>query len=116
MGHLPWLITHRLSCTKTCDSAPYKGTGPDLWDKERQDFKKFNEEFRPDGHLKPKWKREYTSGAILEHLSGNPDNPFWTIQATPDVVDGHSGIFRPVFLDFLRQVCDDRLQSIARAE
>jgi Alpha/beta hydrolase family len=31
MGHLPWLITHRLSCTKTDDSAPYKGTGPDLW-------------------------------------------------------------------------------------
>jgi hypothetical protein len=30
----------------------------------------------------------------------------------PEVVDGHNGIFRPVFLDFLRQICDDRLRHI----
>ena len=98
-----------MSCAKTCD-------GPDIWDEEREAFDKFNKKWRPNGHLKANWKREYTNGAILEHLSGCADNPFWTIQATPDVVDGHSGIFRPVFLDFLRQVCDDRLRFIARAE
>jgi len=62
------------------------------------------------GHLLKGWKRTYTLGAILEHVGGNPDNPFWTIEATLEVVDGHNEIFRPVFLDFLRQVCDDRLQ------
>jgi len=115
MGHLPWLITHRLSCPKTGQSAhqPYEGKGVD-WNKERQAFNEFNQRFRRDGHLEKNWKRTYSSGAILEHIRGNPDNPFWTIQATPEVVDGHGGIYRPVFLDFLRQVVDDRLQPIAR--
>jgi hypothetical protein len=117
MGHLPWLTTHRLSCPKTDASAhqAYKGMGPDKpdWDKERQAFAEFNQEFRPYGHLQKNWKRTYSSGAILEHVRGNPDNPFWTIQAGPEVVDGHNGIFGKVFLDFLRQVCDDRLQPIA---
>jgi pimeloyl-ACP methyl ester carboxylesterase len=117
VGHLPWLTTHRLSCPKTDESThqAYKGMGPDKpdWDKERQAFDEFNQTFRPNGRLREKWKRTYSSGAILEHLHGNPDNPFWTIEAAPEVVDGHNGIFGKVFSDFLRQVCDDRLQSIA---
>jgi len=114
IGHLPWLSTHRLSCVKTEESAhqAYKGKGPPDWRKERRDFDEFNQKFRPNGHLQKNWKRTFSSGAILEHVRGNPDSPFWTIQATPEVVDGHNGIFRPVFLDFLRQVCDDRLQHI----
>jgi hypothetical protein len=82
------------------------------WVKERQDFEEFNQKFRPDGCLQKNWKRTYSSGAILEHVRGNPNNPFWTIQAAPEVVDGHNGIFGNVFLDFLRQVSDDRLQPI----
>jgi len=119
VGHLPWLTTHRLSGPKTDDSAHqayevYEGLGPYKpdWDKERQAFNEFNQKFRPDGHLQKNWKRTYSSGAMLEHVNGNPDNPFWTIEAAPEVVDGHSGIFNPVFLDFLRQVCDDRLEPI----
>jgi hypothetical protein len=54
----------------------------------------------------------YTEGAILKHVAGDPDNPFWIVEAMPEVVDGHNGIFRPVFLDFLRQICDDRLRHI----
>jgi hypothetical protein len=83
------------------------------WDKERQAFNEFNQKFRPDGHLQKNWKRTYSSGAILEHVRGNPNNPFWTTQATPEIVDGHNGICGKVFLNFLRQVCDDRLQPIA---
>jgi hypothetical protein len=114
IGHLPWLSTHRLSCLRTEQSAHqvYKGMGSTDWRKERRDFDEFNQKFRPDGHLQKNWKRTFTSGAILEHVRGDPDCPFWTIQATPEVVDGHNGIFRPVFLDFLRQVSDDRLQHI----
>jgi pimeloyl-ACP methyl ester carboxylesterase len=117
MGHLQWLITHKLSCPKTQESAhqPYKGEGRVRlnWDEEEKDFNKFNQRFRADGHLQENWKRTYSSGAVLEHVCGDPDNPFWTIEATPEVVDGHSDIYRPVFLDFLRQVCDDRLRPIA---
>lgn len=114
IGHLPWLLTHRLSCAKTEESAhqAYKGKGLIDWRKERQDFDEFNQKYRRDGHLQNNWKRTFTSGAILEHVRGNPDCPFWMIQATPEVVDGHNGIFRPVFLDFLRQLCDDRLHHI----
>ena len=114
IGHLPWLSTHRVSCSRTEQSAhqAYKGMGSTDWRRERQDFDQFNQKFRPDGHLQKNWKRMFTSGAILEHIRGNPDSPFWIIQATPEVVDGHNGIFRPVFLDFLRQLCDDRLQHI----
>jgi pimeloyl-ACP methyl ester carboxylesterase len=117
VGHLPWLTTHRLSCPNRDESThqAYEGMGPAKpdWDKERQAFIEFNQKFRPNGHLQKNWKRTYSSGAILEHLYGNPDIPFWTIEAAPEVVDGHNGIFGKVFLDFLRQVCDDRLQSIA---
>jgi pimeloyl-ACP methyl ester carboxylesterase len=117
VGHLRWLITHRLSSVKMEGSAhqAYKGKGAYTldWDQEREAFQAFNRKFRTDGHLQKNWKRTYTSGAVLEHVRGNPDNPFWIIQATPEVVDGHNGIFRPVFLDFLRQVCDDRLEPVA---
>jgi hypothetical protein len=34
------------------------------------------------------------------------------VEVGPEVIDGHNGIFRPVFLDFLRQLCDDRLRHI----
>jgi len=115
MGHLDWLTTHCLSCEKT-EELPYqayKGKGPPDWKKERQAFDEFNREYRPDGHLREKWKRTYTSGAVLKHVGGDPDNPFWTIRADSTVVEGHNGICRPVFMDFLRQVCDDRLQPIA---
>jgi hypothetical protein len=72
--------------------------------------------FRRGGHLQKNWKRTYSNRATLEHVRGNPDNPFWTIQATPEVVDGHNGIFGNVFLNVLRQVCDDRLQLIASSQ
>lgn len=116
VGHLPWLTTHKLSCAKTDEPAhqAYKGMGsnkPD-WHQERKAFDEFNQECRHGGHLQKNWKRTYSSGAILEHVRGNPDIPFWTIEATPDVVDGHSGIFKKVFMDFLRQVCDDRLHTL----
>jgi pimeloyl-ACP methyl ester carboxylesterase len=106
MGHLPWLTTHRLSC-------PVKDESAHDWDNERQAFDEFNREFRPGGYLRENWKRTYSSGVILEHVRGNPNNPFWTIEAAPEVVNGHNGIFEKVFLDFLPQVCDDRLQPIA---
>jgi hypothetical protein len=122
IGHLEWLTTHRLSCSKkeAEQSAyqAYKGKGPDHpdWNTERQAFHEFNRECRPDGHLQPGWKRIYAGGAILEHCNGHPDNPFWTIEAKPEIVYGHNGIFRPVFVNFLRQVLEDRLQPISASK
>ena len=100
VGHLPWLRTHRLSAplqpkTPGAAAAPLGATLG-----------------APTDRAGRGWQRSYTRGALLEHLAGNPDNPFWIVEATPEVIDGHDGIFRPVFLDFLRQLCDDRLRHI----
>ena len=32
--------------------------------------------------------------------------------AAKEVIDGHNGIFRPIFLNFLRQLCDDRVRRV----
>jgi hypothetical protein len=120
VGHLPWFMTHRLSAGTPETSAHQvyqgralsKGSVLSDFDTEGRDFDAFNNQFRRNGHLMPGWNRTYTNGAHLEHVAGDPDNPFWIIRATPEVVDGHNGIFRPVFLDFLRQLCDDRLRHI----
>jgi hypothetical protein len=45
-----------------------------------------------------------TLGASLEHVTGDPGNPFWVVEASREVIDGHNGIFGLVFLGFLRQV------------
>jgi hypothetical protein len=117
-GHLAWLRTHRLSAptktgkgSKTAEQA-YTGSGPPDRDAEARAFEEFTRKYRPKGHLTANWRRAYTRGALLEHLAGNPDNPFWIVEATPEVIDGHNGIFQPVFLDFLRQLSDDRLRHI----
>jgi hypothetical protein len=118
VGHLTWLRTHRLSAparpkipVKAAERA-YAGSGRPDRDAETHAFEEFTRKYRPDGHLKPGWRRVYTRGAVLEHLAGDPDNPFWIVEATPEVIDGHNGIFRSVFLDFLRQLSDDRLRHI----
>jgi hypothetical protein len=121
VGHLPWLRTHRLSAsakpkeTATTAEQAYTGSGPPDRDAEKRSLEEFTRKYRPNGHLTPGWQRCYTRGALLEHLAGNPDNPFWIVEVTPEVIDGHNGIFRPVFLDFLRQLCDDRLRHIETA-
>jgi hypothetical protein len=117
-GHLPWLRTHRLSAptkangrSKAAEQA-YNGSGPPDGNAEARAFEEFTREYRPNGHLTANWRRLYTRGALLEHLAGDPDNPFWIVEATPEVIDGHNGIFRSVFLDFLRQLSDDRLRHV----
>jgi hypothetical protein len=116
IGHLRWLTTHRLGALESQETSPhqaYEGRRVRSdFDAEELAFDTFNKEWRRDGHLMRGWKRTYTEGAILEHVGGNPDNPFWLVEATPEVVDGHNGIFRPIFLDFLRQLCDDRLRHV----
>jgi hypothetical protein len=94
IGHLRWLITHRLSAAGSPESSPhqaYEGRVSSNFDNEELAFDTFNKQFRRDGHLMSGWKRTYPEGALLEQVAGNPDNPFWTVEATPEVVDGHNG-------------------------
>ncbi|MER9216158.1 hypothetical protein NKI54_29715 [Mesorhizobium sp. M0663] len=115
IGHIKWLRTHRLTAPVQPAAAPatakYEGRkeGPDLA-KENADFTVFNEQWRRDGVLQEHWERTYSDGAHLQHVAGDASNPFWIVEASKEVVDGHNGIFRPVFLDFLRQLADDRMR------
>lgn len=113
VGHLPWLTTHRLTAPDGANAklseAIAKGWQPSFAEEDRA-FEAFNETWRSEGSLKSGWCREYTSGASLTHVDGHPDNPFWVVEASREVINGHNGIFCPVFLGFLRQVCDDRVR------
>ncbi|WOJ90615.1 hypothetical protein RZS28_04800 [Methylocapsa polymorpha] len=40
-------------------------------------------------------------------------SPFWVVQATPDVINGHNDIFRPVFLEFLARLLGLHVQESA---
>lgn len=109
IGHLPWLTTHRLTAASTNAAERMAGA---VYDKETADFKTFNDRHRTDGRLECGWTRLYTSGAKLAHVQGDPQNPFWVVETAPEVIDGHSGIFMPIFTHFLGQLVDDRMRPV----
>jgi hypothetical protein len=115
MGHLAWLVTHELEAQNTVVPQAqhvYRRGRTRSYQDEEVDFAQFNQQFRPGGHLSKGWVREYSSGARLRHVQGDPDNPFWNVIATPEIVDGHNGISKHIFIDCLRQLCDDRLRRV----
>ena len=105
IGHLSWLRTHRL-CLGNDDAGALSQASAQL------DFQTFNGRFRSGGRLARGWHRRYKSGAELKHVAGDPNNPFWIVEATPEVINGHGGIFQPVFVDFLAQFIEDRLTPL----
>lgn len=118
MGHMPKLKTHHLSANEHGRSRErqkhhYEAprVTPDQIMEEGEEFRAFNRQYRPEGHLQNGWKRTYTAGAVLQHVAEDPDIPYWVVSATSDVVNGHNGIFKHVFLDFIRQLVDDRLRE-----
>lgn len=131
MGHVPWMRTHELSAPGLrAGQARHKLIETtQLTDEERlavrtrEDaaFRAFvATEVDENGLLKAGWSRAYSSGALLRQVQPKPapgeagiapNCPFWVVRATKEVVDGHNGIFRTVFLDFLRQVLDDVVRA-----
>jgi hypothetical protein len=131
MGHVPWMRTHELSAPGLpAGQARHKliETIP-LTDEERRAVRtredaafraRVDTEVGADGLLLPGWSRTYSSGAVLRQVQPKPEPreagiapncPFWVVRAKKEVVDGHNGIFRTVFLDFLRQVLDDVVRT-----
>ncbi len=41
---------------------------------------------------------------VLSPTANGGTTPFWVVQATPSVIDGHNGIFKEPFLEFLRNL------------
>ena len=88
MGHLPWLRTHRLTASIAAPRTPVV----------------------PVAHGQSGWKRMFTSGAVLSHVQGDPDNPFWVVTASKEVIDGHNGIFGSVFQSFIRELVVEQMK------
>lgn len=59
----------------------------------------------------------FTGGIELRARPGFPEhNPFWVVQASREVIDGHSGIFGEVFADFVRDLVIERLMAGRRPD
>ena len=89
MGHLRWLLTHEIS------KAASGGEPHAAADAVRL----------PQGAtlraLSTRDMEATFGGVTVRRVPNNlPPSPFWVASATPDVVDGHNGIFQPIFIGF----------------
>ncbi len=107
LGHYPPFWTHRLKGPMAqADQDPQPP--PIDVDQECVDFKRFNTEERVHGYLKPGWQRRYRTGAVLTANSKfDPNDPFWIVATDQSMIEGHSDIEEPIFVDFIRQLYDD---------
>jgi hypothetical protein len=76
MGHLNWMKTHDLAAPATAPSARHQVQG--VGDTGR-----------------------HGNAVLTRAASSHPGNPFWVVQATKEVVDGHNGIWGQIFVDWV---------------
>ena len=102
MGHIPWAQTH----TVTVSAAPASMA--------MDDHALLKERMAPDAPAyqagTPGWTRHFEGGAVLTQTQGDPNNPFWVVSASKEVINGHNGIFGTVFLGFIRQLVADQVR------
>lgn len=103
MGHLPWMLTHRATFSETAAPARNPSTAQLRSERASKDQNYRNRE--------PGWKRHFAGGAVLEHVALDPNNPFWVIQASPKVIDGHNGIYQDAFLGLMRTLVAEQLRE-----
>jgi hypothetical protein len=102
MGHLSWMQTHDLSAPGVVLRAslqphPAPGKSPQ------------------PVYVMASADEEWTSsrGALLQRRPGVPaNNPFWVVQATPEVIDGHNGIFGDVFVGFVHDLVATHMAQV----
>jgi len=141
VGHIPRYRTHALRhCPNVCegkdepptlkracrceDRTSASAAQNPLLCNERDETKEFENEWRhvPDGGLKDNWVRHFCGDAVLSHEKHgdadrkngenyDPNNPFWIVSADSGIIDGHNGISKRAFTDFLRQVFYETLES-----
>ena len=119
VGYIDGLQTHALTYKESPDNrhyaqTPEEKTKEELYECQQRDV--FARDYQPNGELQPKWQRNYSQGAVLEHLERDPtdpnwkapNNPIWMVSVADDVISGHSGIWETeAWLGFLRQLYTD---------
>jgi pimeloyl-ACP methyl ester carboxylesterase len=89
MGHLKWLRTHTLSASDPAASSSGHGG--------RKAFQSLSgADSTKDG------LQTVFGGVSVSRLYNRKASPFWVASATPDIIDGHNGIFKPAFIDFVQ--------------
>jgi hypothetical protein len=76
MGHLGWMKTHDLAAPAAAPSARHQVQGI--------------------GHA-----GHHGNAVLTRAASSHPGNPFWVVQATKEVVDGHNCIWGQIFVDWV---------------
>ena len=112
LGHYPAFWTHRLK-GPTPVADPNTVLPPIDVDEECRQFAQFNAQERPGGYLSPGWQRQYRTRATLRQLaqsSYDPNDPFWIVTTDQSMIQSHSDIEEPVFVDFVRQLYDDMVR------
>lgn len=112
LGHFPAFWTHELK-GPTQEADP--STTLPLIDirGECVDFENFDRAERPNGYLKPGWRRTYRTGAVLTHRAASgfdPNDPLWIVTTDRSMIRDHNDIEEPVFVDFVRQLYDDLIR------
>jgi hypothetical protein len=95
VGHLSWMRTHDLSAPGVRLPASRQPHSPP------STSARSAHPITSGGQPEQRSSR----GALLKRLPAFPaDNPFWAVSATPEVVDGHNGIFGDVFVGFVHDL------------
>jgi hypothetical protein len=99
LGHYPAFWTHDLKGPSPL-ADPDNRPPPIDTHEECVEFERFNATERPDGYLKPGWRRHYRAGAVLTHRAGSgfdANDPFWIITTDQSMIREHNDIEEPVF-------------------
>lgn len=111
MGHIPWLITHRLTAPTVTTRARHQQQVGALANVPHSRFAAVDQSLtafaqNPAGVGK---SQRFPGGAVLTQVAGEPHNPFWVVEASREVVDGHNGIWGQVFAQFVWAVVTTHL-------
>jgi pimeloyl-ACP methyl ester carboxylesterase len=97
MGHIPWMRTHSVTLEQS-DASPTAAASPPRLAAERGwSDQSYNDRVS-------RWERHFDGGAVLRHLALDPNNPFWIVEASPQIVNGHNGIYMDPFLGLIRKL------------
>jgi hypothetical protein len=111
LGHYKPFLTHELDApSRTLPQTERSPLIAAVKSEDDRTFAQFEQEFRHGGLLSAGWHRTFRSGATLTHKSNSlydANNPFWVVEAHPNVILDHNDIAEPVFVGFVGQLYDD---------
>jgi hypothetical protein len=97
MGHIEWLRTHELSAAPT--AAPGTAGAAVATARTGQTERNAFRSLSGGGREHP--PAQIFGGVSVKRVAGRKPSPFWSASATPDIIDGHNGIFKPAFIGFV---------------